>query len=96
MRADSMPLKFDKRKLHLDFVPTLSSSVGERDWMESRNPDITDSRVLVQLLYVELRPIKRSVSARQKTRRRFMRKFPAVYNQDIRYALQSKEDYLSQ
>ena len=25
-----MPLKFDKRKLHFDFVPTLHSSMGER------------------------------------------------------------------
>ena len=30
MRADSMPLKFDKRKLDLDFVPTLRSSMRER------------------------------------------------------------------
>ena len=66
MRADRMPLKFDKRKLHLDFVPALRSSMGEREWVESRNPDITDSRVLVQLFYVELHPIKRSVSARQR------------------------------
>ena len=43
--------------------------------MESRNPDITDPSPLVQLLYVELNTIKRSVSARQKTRRRYMRKF---------------------
>ena len=74
----------------------MRSSMGDREWVESRDPDITDSRVLVQLLYVELHPIKRSVSARQKTRRRFMRKFPAVYDQHIRYTLQSKEDYLSQ
>ena len=77
-----MPLKFDKRKLHLDFVPTLRSSIGERV-DRIRDPDIKDSSALVQFLYVELHPIKRSVSARQKTRRRFMRKFPAVYNQDI-------------